>query len=131
MHMEYILRHSECGITRFQSFPTRCIKSVNYVIFFLFLLKYKLFTWFVLVRGLTLYCTTCIKQLLCVLWYTKIIQLPFEKFHTKNLSLISLSDQVLLSLLKLNYPQNMHLLSAIQNANNAFRMVFKKSNYII
>ena len=62
---------------------------------------------------------------------TKIIQLPFEKFHTKNLSLISLSDQVLLSLLKLNYPQNMHLLSAIQNANNAFRMVFKKSNYII
>lgn len=32
---------------------------------------------------------------------------------------------------KLNYPQNTHLLSAIENANNAFRMVFKKSNYII
>lgn len=65
----------------------------------------------------------------------KIIQLPFEKFHTKNLSLIiheyHCLNQVLLSLLKLNYPQNMHLLSAIQNANNAFRMVFKKSNYII
>lgn len=57
------------------------------------------------------------------------------RFHTKNLSLIIYEyhclNQVLLSLLKLNYPQNMHLLSAIQNANNAFRMVFKKSNYII
>lgn len=66
---------------------------------------------------------------------TKITQLPFEKFHTKNLSLIIYEyhclTQVLLCLLKLNYPQNMHLLSAIQNANNAFRMVFKKSNYII
>lgn len=53
----------------------------------------------------------------------------------KNLSLIIYEyhclNQVWLSLLKLNYPQNMHLLSAIQNANNAFRMVFKKSNYII
>ena len=39
MHMEYILRHSKCGITRFQSFPTRCIKSVNYVIFFSFCLS--------------------------------------------------------------------------------------------
>ena len=61
----------------------------------------------------------------------KLYNCLLRNFIQKNLSLISLSDQVLLSLLKLNYPQNMHLLSAIQNANNAFRMVFKKSNYII
>lgn len=57
-----------------------------------------------------------------------------RNFIQKNLPLIyeyHCLNQVLLCLLKLNYPQNMHLLSAIQNANNAFRMVFKKSNYII
>lgn len=68
-----------------------------------------------------------------LLW--KLYNCLLRNFIQKNLSLIiheyHCLNQVLLSLLKLNYPQNMHLLSAIQNANNAFRMVFKKSNYII
>lgn len=70
--------------------------------------------------------------------YSRLLKLYnclLRNFIQKNLSLIIYEyhclNQVLLSLLKLNYPQNMHLLSAIQNANNAFRMVFKKSNYII
>lgn len=41
-------------------------------------------------------------------------------------------SQVLLPLLKLNNPQNSHSISSVEkNANNAFKMVFKKSNYII
>lgn len=65
----------------------------------------------------------------------KLYNCLLRNFIQNNLSLITYEyrclNQVLLSFLKLNYPQNMHLLSAIQNANNAFRMVFKKSNYII
>lgn len=72
----------------------------------------------------------CVSQ--CVYIHTN-AQSPLRQFYAILLVTIyrCLNQVVLLSFLKLNYPQNMHLLSAIENANNAFRMVFKKSNYII
>lgn len=65
---------------------------------------------------------------------SKCTESPLRQFYAMLLFVTiyrCLNQVLLLSFLKLNYPQNMHLLSAIENANNAFRMVFKKSNYII
>lgn len=75
----------------------------------------------------------CAGVLQCVYRHTN-AQSPLRQFHAIFLFVTiyrCLNQVLLLSFLKLNYPQNMHLLSAIENANNAFRMVFKKSNYII
>lgn len=75
----------------------------------------------------------CVSQ--CVYIHTyKCTESPLRQFYEILLFVTiyrCLNQVLLLSFLKLNYPQNMHLLSAIENANNAFRMVFKKSNYII